>query len=132
MTSARGALASALLVGAGGFVGSIARYLVSGWAHRVAPFARFPVGTLAVNGAGCLLIGFLLGLAEAREALTPNGRLFLVIGILGGFTTFSAFGFETVALLRDGERSLALANIGLSLGVGLAAVWAGQAAARLA
>jgi CrcB protein len=89
-----------------------------------------PFGTLAVNVIGCLLIGLLGGLAETREIMHPNARMFVMVGILGGFTTFSTFGYETFALGRDGQSLMALANIGMQIVFGLVAVWAGYAAIR--
>ncbi len=119
------ALQPLLLVGAGGFVGSVLRFLVSGWAQRLDPAGSFPVGTLAVNTAGCLAIGLLGGLAEARSILGPEARLFVLIGVLGGFTTFSTFGYETLALLREGAWLPAAGNVVGSVVLGLAAVWIG-------
>jgi fluoride exporter len=121
-----------LLVGSGGFLGSVSRYLVGGWVHRLLGVATFPVGTLAVNVIGCFVIGFLGGLAEARQMLTPEGRLFLMLGFLGGFTTFSSFGYETLSLARGGEGVRALVNVALHLVLGLTAVVAGQQLSRLA
>lgn len=77
-----------LLVGVGSFIGGVLRYGLSAWVYKVLDSPWFPYGTLAVNAAGCLVIGFLSGLAEARAAFTPETRLFLFVGILGGFTTF--------------------------------------------
>ncbi len=119
-----------LLVGAGGFFGSIARYLLSGWVHNAIPYTRFPYGTLTVNVFGCLLIGFLGGLAEMRNVFGPETRLFLFIGFLGGFTTFSTFGHETMALLRDGDGLRAFANILFSITICLMAVWLGNTISR--
>jgi CrcB protein len=118
-----------LLVGAGSFLGGIGRYALSGLVQRWGG-AGFPWGTLAVNVAGCFLIGGVLHLVEDRAALGPDARLFLVVGILGGFTTFSAFGWETFELLRGGQLGLALLNAGGSVTAGLAAVWLGRAALR--
>jgi fluoride exporter len=120
-----------LLVGLGGAIGSIARYLLSGWAQTLAKSIDFPYGTLAVNLLGCFIIGFLSQLAEARGAFTPETRLFVFIGVLGGFTTFSTFGNETVNLARDGLGALALVNIGASVMLGLSAVWLGRVASYL-
>lgn len=122
-------LVNLLLVGAGGFVGSIFRYVLSGAVHRLAPMSVFPYGTLAVNGLGCLLIGVLGGLADSRSVMGPGMRLFLLLGMLGGFTTFSTFGYETLALVRDGERLAAGANIALHLVLGLGCAWIGYAVA---
>lgn len=119
-----------LLVGLGGFVGAVARYLVSGWVHRLMPFTGFPAGTLAVNVIGCAAIGFLGGVAEVRQVLTPEARSLVMIGMLGAFTTYSTFGYETLALVRDVELARAGANVGLHLVLGLGAVWLGGAAAR--
>lgn len=113
------------LVGAGGFLGSVSRYVLSGAVHRISPFASFPAGTLVVNVAGCLAIGLLGGLADQRQLFTPEARLFLLVGLLGGFTTFSTFGYETLAVLRDGGFSRALASVGLHLLLGLGGVWVG-------
>lgn len=118
-----------IAVGLGGFVGAVARYLVSGWVHRFAGVS-FPWGTLAVNLAGCLALGALMGLVEARVAIAPAWRLFLGLGVLGSFTTFSSFGYETVELIRGGESGLALANAVGSLALGAVAVVAGAALAR--
>jgi len=120
-----------LLVGCGGFIGSIARYIVGGMVHRFANGPVFPYGTLVVNVTGCLAIGILAALAEARGILSPGARVFLLIGVLGGFTTFSSFGYETLQLLRDGEALPALANVLLQVVLGLGAVWAGSALVRL-
>ena len=86
--------------------------------------------TLAVNIAGCVAIGFLAGLAETRQVLGPEARTFLLIGVLGAFTTYSTFGYETLNLARDAETAKALANIGGHLVFGLAGVWLGSAASR--
>jgi CrcB protein len=121
-----------LLVGVGSFVGGVLRYGLSTWVHRTLDNPWFPYGTLAVNGLGCLVIGFLAGLAESRAAFTPEVRLFLFVGILGGFTTFSSFALETFSLARDTQSVAALVNIGLQLGLGLLAVWVGNVLAHAA
>lgn len=115
-----------ILVGAGSFLGGVLRYAMSAWVHRVLDNPWFPYGTLAVNGSGCLVIGFLAGLAETRLAFTPETRLFLFVGILGGFTTFSSFALETFSLVRDTQSLAALVNISLQLVLGLLAVWIGN------
>ena len=119
-----------LIVGAGGFIGSVLRFMIGGWAQRLAAAGVFPYGTLVVNVIGCLLIGFLGGLAEYRQALEPGQRLFLMIGVLGGFTTFSAFAFETIGLMQDAQVLKALLNISLQVILGLAAAYLGYLAAR--
>ena len=113
----------------------MARYLLQGSVQRRAGEAQgwaaiFPWGTLAVNVLGCLLIGFLAVLFEERLLIAPATRTFLLIGLLGGFTTFSSFGFETFALARDGSTLLALANVATSVLAGLVAVVAGALLAR--
>ena len=105
------------------FLGSIARYAIAVGLPPVAS-GRFPVATFAVNCIGCLLIGLLAGVF-ARAPATEAVRLFLVTGILGGFTTFSAFGLESVNLLRRGEIGFALLYILGSVFVGITAVWLG-------
>ncbi len=118
-----------LMVGIGGFIGAILRYGVSGLVHRNVS-GSFPLGTLVVNILGCLVIGAVMYLVEYRQFFTPNVRLFLTIGILGSLTTFSTFGYETFALLRENEIHLALANVALNVIVSLAAVIAGWVAAK--
>lgn len=114
-----------LIVGAGGFFGAMLRYGLSGVVQRLAPFATFPLGTLTVNVAGSLLIGVIAGLVEFRQVLGPEARLFLMIGLLGGFTTFSSFAYETLALGQDGEYLLASLNALASVALCLVAVWLG-------
>lgn len=120
-----------LLVGAGGFIGSVLRYLVSGWAQQVAKSVGFPYGTLAVNVIGCFIIGILAQLAESRGVFTGESRLFVFVGILGGFTTFSSFGNETLNLARNSQMMNAFANIGANLVIGLFAVWLGRTVSYL-
>jgi CrcB protein len=115
-----------ILVGVGSFLGGILRYGLSLWVHRVLDNPWFPYGTLAVNVLGCLIIGLLAGLAETRAALSSQVRLFLFVGILGGFTTFSSFALETFSLARDTQNAAALANVGAQLVLGLLAVWLGN------
>lgn len=118
-----------LLVGIGGALGSISRYLLGTWIQALSRSIDFPYGTLIVNLLGCFLIGLLSQLAEARGAFTPETRAFLFIGILGGFTTFSSFGNDTINLMRDGAAFNALANIGVNVILGLVLVWLGRAVA---
>lgn len=115
-------MANLLLVGMGGFLGSILRYSLGELVHGT---LRVPAGTLAVNVTGCLLIGLVGGWSDTHGLLGQSARLFLVVGILGGFTTFSAFGYETMLLARNREMAIALANILLQVALGLLAVWAG-------
>ena len=119
-----------LLVGSGGFIGAAMRYLVGGWVHRLLDQPFFPYGTLVVNVLGCLTIGLLGGLSESRQLFPAETRLFIFVGILGGFTTFSSFGYETLNLLRDGEFTPAVMNMTLQLGLGLLAVWGGLVISR--
>jgi len=119
------ALINATLVGAGGFLGAVLRYGLSGLVHREVPLATFPYGTLAVNLLGCFMIGAAAGLAQSRQLLGPELRTFALIGLLGGFTTFSTFGYETFSMLRDDELARAGANVALHVVAGLALVWFG-------
>jgi CrcB protein len=117
------------LAGIGGFLGSSLRYAVSGYVQGWSRSIDFPYGTLAVNLLGCFIIGFLSQLAETRGIFTADSPTFIFIGILGGFTTFSAFGNETMNLWRDGENALAFANIAAHLVLCLGAVWLSRALA---
>lgn len=119
-----------LFVGCGGFVGSVVRYVLSGIIQRLTGSFTFPYGTLAVNLVGCFAIGVLGGLFESRGVFSEPARLFLLVGLLGGFTTFSTFGFETFSLLRDGETPAALGNAIVQVVGGVAAVWAGIVISR--
>ncbi len=114
-----------LLVALGGAIGSVARFKMSGYILHHTIDWRFPAGTFAVNVIGCLVAGVLAGLAEKHEFFTADTRLLLFTGLLGGFTTFSAFGLETMFLLKRGEVLIAGANIALSVAAGLAALWLG-------
>ena len=117
-----------VLIGAGGGAGAIARYLLQQYVQQRWPVA-WPVGTGCVNAAGCLLAGLLLGLLE-RHALGPAWRLLLLTGVCGGFTTFSAFALENVALLRAGQVGLAALYAGGSVAVGVGLAGAGYWLAR--
>jgi CrcB protein len=117
---------SVLFVALGGAFGSVFRYLVSTWTQTISKSIDFPYGTLTVNLIGCFIIGFLAQLAEARGVFTSESRAFIFVGILGGFTTFSSFGNDTINLLRDGEAMNALANVGANVILGLILVWLGR------
>lgn len=116
---------SVLLVALGGALGSMARFKLSGWVLHQTPNWRFPAGTLAVNLIGCFIAGLLAGMAVKQDVFTPEARLFLFTGLLGGFTTFSAFGLETLLLLKRGEAGVAIANVVISVVVGLLVAWLG-------
>lgn len=124
-------LRTLFLIGTGGFIGSILRYLLSGYAQQLSKSIQFPFGTLIVNLVGCALVGFLAELADHRGVIPAETRSFLIVGILGGFTTFSAFGNETMNLLRDGAWWLACGNIVGHIVLGLVAVWLGYSTASL-
>jgi CrcB protein len=120
-----------ILVGVGGFIGSISRYLVSGFVQNGLKNFEFPYGTLVVNILGCFVLGFLAQLADGYGAFSSDVRAFLFVGILGGFTTYSAFGGETFNLLRDQEIILGFLNILGHLLFGLMAVWGGRSLVHL-
>jgi CrcB protein len=115
-----------LMIGVGGFIGTIFRYLISGYIQNLMKSFEFPYGTLVVNVVGCFVIGLLSELADAQGAFSSEIRSFLFIGILGGFTTFSTFGNETFHLLRDNQNILAAANVITHVLLGLGAVWIGR------
>ena len=126
----RSQITSYLLVFLGGGLGAALRYWLSGAVYRYLP-ADFPYGTLAVNISGCFLIGVLMAFQEGRFEFEPSLRLLIGIGILGGFTTFSTFSYETAALLRDGQAIQASMNILASLLGCLAATVAGITIGKL-
>jgi fluoride exporter len=117
-----------LLVMAGAAVGGLGRFLLAS-----AITARFPqriwYGTVVVNLTGCFLIGIVLTIITERQA-NPNWRYLLVVGLLGGYTTFSSFAWETYALIKDGEFARGLANVLVSVVVGYIALWCGALLAR--
>lgn len=115
-----------LAVGSGGFLGSTGRFLLGGWVDRRFREVGLPLGTLTVNVLGCLVIGVVMAWALGRG--TPDRRMLLLVvtGILGGFTTFSSFGYECLVLFQEGQPGRALLTIGLNLALGLGAVWLGH------
>jgi CrcB protein len=118
-----------LAIGAGSFIGGVARYVISEYIQSKF-FSAFPFGTLIVNVAGCFLIGIVYGLVE-RDTTLHEWQMFLATGLLGGFTTFSAFSHETVGLLRDGQLWYATAYIAISVIIGLLATFLGLAILKL-
>ena len=114
---------SILLVALGGGLGSVARFKLSAWVLAHSTDWKFPLGTFVVNVAGCLIAGLAAGLAERYHLFSPEARLFIFVGILGGFTTFSAFGLETVFLLRRGDVWIAALNVFGSVLCGVLALW---------
>ncbi len=114
-----------LMVGLGGFAGSICRYWVSALSQRLFNDPFFPYGTLTVNVVGCLFIGLLSGLSDARQIFSPEIRVLVLVGFLGGFTTFSTFGYEIFTAARDGQFFSVLINLMLHLVLGFGSVWLG-------
>ncbi len=115
-----------LMVGIGGAVGSIARFKLGGFILQRWPAWNFPLSTLSINLLGCLVIGTLAALVERHDLFSPPARLLLFTGLLGGFTTFSAFAYEGVFLFRRGAVNLAVAYAFLSVVGGFLAVWLGM------
>jgi CrcB protein len=113
-----------ILIALGGALGSVSRYALSVAVQRLSP-PTFPYGTFVVNVVGCLVFGIIVGAARDRFVLGPAERSFLLIGVLGGFTTFSTFAYETFALLQDGELVRAFLNAAGQGLCGLAALWVG-------
>jgi len=123
-------LKNILIIGSGGFAGSVARYLVSQLNLSVS-FHSIPVGTLLVNIIGSFAIGFLTGIAEKSMILTLEWRLFLMVGLCGGFTTFSAFANENMMLIHSGQILSVLLYTGLSIFLGFLAVYLGYVLTNL-
>jgi CrcB protein len=119
-----------LLVGTGGFLGSISRFLASRFIQVNLPVA-FPLGTFLVNITGCFLIGLIYGFSERSSLLTTGWKMFLAVGFCGGFTTFSTFANENLALLRDGEFFYFLLYTGGSIFLGITATFLGVIITRL-
>lgn len=123
-------LKTILLVGSGGFIGSVARYFIT----RMSLFSGFlslPLGTLVVNVTGSFVLGFLVGLADRTMLLSSEWRLFLMVGLCGGFTTFSTFAGENMALLHSGQYITMALYTGLSVFLGLIAVFMGYFMSKL-
>jgi CrcB protein len=120
-----------IVVGLGGFIGSVLRYGAGGLAYRLKGGTTFPFETLIINVLGCLAIGFLAAISESRGVFSGTTRAFLFIGVLGGFTTFSSFGYETFQLLRGSQVAAAALSVGLQIVLGVGAAWAGDGIARL-
>ncbi len=113
-----------LVIAIGGALGAAARYLLSTFVLRVSG-TLFPLGTFIVNVVGCVVFGLIAGATTQRVQIAPALRLFLLTGILGGFTTFSSYAFESFALVRDGQMAWAALNIAGQVVAGLAGMWAG-------
>ena len=114
-----------LIVFAGGGLGAVARYWLSGAVYRFMS-TQFPYGTITVNVLGCFCIGFLMSFFADRFLVNPDLRLFLTLGLLGGFTTFSTFSYETIELLRAGNTASGIANVAYTTLNCLAATWVGS------
>lgn len=127
----RSLLVQFIYVGMGGFLGAGLRFALGSWIHRALPAAIFPYGTMAVNILGCLLIGFFASWRQPLVDMEPGLRLFLMVGLLGGFTTFSTFALETLSLTHQDEYFLAFTNVAAKLVLGLAAAWAGFVLGRM-
>jgi fluoride exporter len=119
-----------LFVGIGGFVGSVARFWVGSYIGGKMG-ARFPYGTFVVNISGSFLIGLVLTLMAEKTDWNPDLRYLIPIGLIGGYTTFSAFEYETFRLFQDGQLLTAALNVTLSVVIGFAGVWAGAVAAKI-
>lgn len=123
-------MTNALLVFIGGGLGAAARYWLSGTVYRWAS-STFPYGTIVVNVIGCFVIGFLMTSLEERFLATPALRIFLTIGMLGGFTTFSTFSFETIKMIEDAQIQYAIVNVGMTITTCLSGTYIGTLLGRL-
>lgn len=119
-----------ILIGLAGLTGTLLRYWLSGLVARQYG-ETFPWGTMSVNMVGCLVTGAVFHLTEERFLVSPTLRTVILIGLMGGFTTFSSYGLQTFTLLRDGEFGLATLNVGVSNLFGLLMVWAGYALVKV-
>lgn len=120
----------ALIVGLGGFLGASLRYLISIFAAKNLG-GNFPYGTLIANILGALLIGFIMEFSMDSALISPNMKLFLTTGIMGGLTTFSTFSYETISMLSNGHMILGIENVILNLGCSLIFVILGQRFAKI-
>ena len=120
-----------IIVGIGGSLGAVLRFIIETWVHGFSKTSLFPFGTLAVNLLGCLVIGFLFGIIAISQMIGLRARLFLITGFLGALTTFSSFGYETFILIKNQEFIIALFNILIQVVIGLFAVWIGYFISRL-
>lgn len=120
-----------IIIGAGGFLGAVSRFLLSAFINKNFDPIDFPYGTLIVNITGCLIFGFLGGLAELKGYFSLETRLFFFVGILGSYTTFATFGFETLMLFKQEHYFSAFGNVFLQLFAGIIAVWIGFTLSKL-
>lgn len=119
-----------LLIAIAGGAGTLARYGVATLLRDVAQRAAFPLGTLVVNSTGCFFIGFLQGVLQDRWMVREEYKLAIFVGFLGGYTTFSAFGWETALFIQEGRFARAGMNFLLNNGIGIGMVMAGYAVSR--
>ena len=119
-----------MIVGLGGFIGTVARYLISRY-FQVSLTSVFPWSTFIINIVGCLMIGIIYGITEKGDVLSPDFRLFMTVGICGGFTTFSTFSNDSFMLLRETEWVRFALYTSLSIFIGLLAVYAGRLIIKL-
>lgn len=120
-----------LLIGIGGFLGSILRYITSGLVYRILGKTYFPYGTLVVNLLGCFLVGLLSGLSESRQIFNAEARMLIFVGFLGSFTTFATFGYEVFNLAREGEMLSFSSNLIYHFIFGIGSVWLGFSISKL-
>ncbi len=114
-----------LIIGCGGFLGAISRYLIDALVANIATTTLFPFGIFTVNFIGCILFGVVVALAEFKQIISPEIKLFLLVGFLGGLTTFSSYSYDSFFLMRHHQYFVMFLNIVVQTGFGLFGVWGG-------
>ena len=114
-----------IVVGSGGTIGAIGRFLMTSWINTLSKGHPYPFSTLVVNFLGCFAFGIMSGLVEHSKFITPNIKLFVMVGVIAAFTTFSTFSHDIFIMVRNNQLMLAFFNLFIKVGIGVFAVWLG-------